>query len=118
MSRFQCPTCKSNELYISASVDVEPKNPLSSEETIQTIKCTSCNFTGLALYMESHNGSANHDGYILDSESFVYLDELLKKALHDDISAKQRIQVWHNLNFENTPINVRWSTIFPMYLQS
>jgi len=117
MTSFQCPSCHDYTLHISASVDVAPKNPMSSEETVQTIACSACDFKGLALYLESHNDHVNHDGYELDLSSFEHLDTLLKKTLGGDTSAKQELQTMHNLSFADTPVKVQWRSIFPLHLK-
>lgn len=112
MATFNCTKCDNISLSIKHSVRVPPKNPMSKDELVQTIQCSSCDFKGMALYKESRAGAIdddhlNHDGYELDEASFAYLDELLSNSAKAEELAKLYAK-----SFQDSPIKIDWRGIF------
>lgn len=71
---FLCPKCQQNKLFIESACDIEP-DEYSDEARLQTIKCDSCDFVGIAIYQESHRGSTGennftHRGYFVAPDIF------------------------------------------------
>ncbi|MBN1316839.1 MAG: hypothetical protein JXA42_15275 [Anaerolineales bacterium] len=77
---FLCPECSSYSLKITLKIELPPDSR-SDEITLQVIKCTQCDFQGIAVYEESRRGR-------LDSESFSHTGYLVSKA---DVSALKKM---------------------------
>lgn len=78
---FDCPACDAPKLEISFSLELPPQGD-DDEITLQTLKCTACDFHGVAVYRESRQGSLgseswSHAGYPIEDGPL----ERLYKAL-------------------------------------
>ena len=67
---FRCPACSTRSLLILSALEVKPDSRWD-EITLQTLGCTQCGFTGVAVYQESRRGAldaeiVHHDGYSVD----------------------------------------------------
>lgn len=65
-----CPECERPYLKVTKSVDIAPDDKWD-EIAVQTIKCSSCGFEGIAVYRESRRGPmgqelVHHIGYKAD----------------------------------------------------
>lgn len=60
-----CSCCKNYTLKVKSSVELYPDKDYD-ESSIQIVKCSSCQFEGIAIYQESRRGS-------LDSESISHI---------------------------------------------
>jgi hypothetical protein len=81
---FQCPSCGGDSLEITFSLELPP-NDLDDESALQTVKCGSCDFLGIAVYRESRRGgvdseSWSHSGYEVSGETLEPLLETLSRC--------------------------------------
>jgi|GEM_PF-2707935 len=81
---FICPRCSEPCLEITASNELGPDSA-SDERSFQVISCSSCHFSGMALYEESRRGSfgsehVRHQGWAVDSKN----SDALKKLIEPD----------------------------------
>ncbi len=80
---FICPCCSEPRLEITASKELGPDSS-SDEQSLQIIACTSCGFSGMALYEESRRGSfgsehVRHRGWVADSEITSEFKKLMER---------------------------------------
>lgn len=82
---FQCPDCsKAESLKITSTLQLPPDSR-SDEIILQVLKCSSCDFAGIALYEESRRGamdddSYDHTGYRMDPAELDLLEGLIRKC--------------------------------------
>ena len=76
---FLCPECSSRSLNIILSLELPPDSR-SDEITLQTVECSQCGFSGIAVYEESRRGA-------LDSES---VDHYSYRVGVDDLRALKK----------------------------
>ncbi len=80
---FVCPECsRHGSLNIVLSIELPPDSR-SDEITLQTVECSDCGFTGIAVYEESRRGalgseSFSHTGYRLSKSDFGDLGEAIR----------------------------------------
>lgn len=78
MAKFVCRACSRPTLEIRESLEV-PADARWDELSLQTLSCSACGFTGVAIYEESRRGALdseiwNHTGF-----SFEQAEALGKK---------------------------------------
>jgi hypothetical protein len=82
---FVCPECsRRGSLRIALSIELPPDSR-SDEITLQTVECSDCGFTGIAVYEESRRGSLgsesfSHIGYRLSKSDFRDLDKAIRSC--------------------------------------
>jgi hypothetical protein len=81
---FQCPECKKTSLGIKAQIELPPDSR-SDEISLQIVTCSSCGFSGIAVYEESRRGaldadSYSHIGYRVRKEDQVKLRNMIRKC--------------------------------------
>lgn len=58
---FKCPSCEGNSLKIDMSLELAAGDV--DETSVQTVKCETCQFRGIAVYRESRRGSFDSDSF-------------------------------------------------------
>jgi len=82
---FRCPACQgARSLRITSSLELPPDSR-SDEITLQLIKCSRCDFVGVAVYEESRRGaldddSFHHFGYPVSQAHWDRLRELMERC--------------------------------------
>ena len=82
---FQCPKCDAHKSLDIVSRLEMPPDARSDEITLQIVQCKHCDFTGVAIYEESHRGALDselfdHYGYTLDQKELKGLKALIKQC--------------------------------------
>lgn len=75
-----CPKCSRSNMKIMSQIELPPDSR-SDEVSLQIIKCTKCDFEGLAVYEESRRGS-------LEDESIHHRGYKVSKTLLREIKEK------------------------------
>ncbi len=97
---FQCPSCGGPKLEITFSLELPPSGD-DDEITLQTLKCATCDFRGVAVYRESRHGSLDseswqHDGYPIGD---VELEGLYEALLTCPAPRNKRCQCSTHISF-------------------
>ena len=77
MREFKCPACQGYSLKIERSMELPPSDV--DETSVQTVKCETCGFRGIAVYEESRRGSMSSDsfrhlGYEVSDEDLQFVE--------------------------------------------
>lgn len=81
-----CPKCEAPDRTLDIKERIElPPDSLYDEITIQVIKCTECDFSGVAVYEESRRGSlddevSNHYGYKVNNRNLKKLRRMIDQC--------------------------------------
>ncbi len=82
---FQCPSCSNKKsLKIIESIELPPDSR-SDEISLQVVRCSSCNYLGLAVYEESSRGAlgsetVDHYGYLADQKISKSVQSMIKRC--------------------------------------
>lgn len=87
---FLCPECNEKFLKITHSLSLGP-DYRSDERLLQIIKCTECNFEGIAIFEESRRGSL--DGESWSHTGYKSSDGILQKVLQTIETADTKIDL-------------------------
>ncbi len=76
-----CPTCQTNTLNITQSLELPP-DVRNDEISLQAVQCASCGLQALAVYRESRRGSLGseswvHEGYRVSEVDFQRVSGLI-----------------------------------------
>jgi hypothetical protein len=82
---FQCPSCSSpRSLGITSKIELPP-DARWDEIALQVVRCSRCDFWGLAVYEESRRGAldseiVHHTGYYVKDEDLRSIQRLIQKC--------------------------------------
>lgn len=78
--KFVCPACNNKTLSIQRSIELGADSR-DDEYSLQAVRCSGCDFVGVATYQESRRGaeeSWDHLGYNMEHGDFDVFLDLLK----------------------------------------
>ena len=110
---FRCPRCSTpRALRITKKLELPPDSR-SDEITLQTIKCSRCQFAAVAVYEESRRGSLgdesiDHRGYMVNKSDFAWIkgkigacpdprNSACRCAVHLELGCKDKSGRWAGL---------------------
>jgi len=85
-----CSCCKCYTLKVDYSVELYPDKDFD-ESSIQIVKCSTCQFEGIAIYEESRRGSldsesVSHIAYKVPNSKLEYFHFLIDNNLAIDVN--------------------------------
>jgi hypothetical protein len=101
---YHCPNCDFDSLDVDFALEL-PANNTDDETSLETIRCSACKFSGIAVYRENRWGALgdekwDHRGYELSDESLESLTKSIAQcpapgdrhcpcAVHSDLGGRE-----------------------------
>ncbi len=107
---FRCPACTTHTLAIILRLELPPDSRWD-EITLQTLACTRCGFTGVAVYQESRRGAldreiVHHEGFRLAPAEQRRLERALRSCPRPN---DRRCECFAHRAFGSTNASGRWT---------